>query len=49
MNYRDRSRIQSENVKIASNVTEKVLSTVFIKFAVEKALMLEFYILYIAN
>ena len=36
-------------MKIASNVTEKKLSTVFSKFAVEKALMLEFNIAYIAN
>ena len=36
-------------MKIASNVTEKNLSTVFTKFAVEKALMLEFNIAYIAN
>ena len=36
-------------MKIASNVTEKKLSTVFSKFAVEKALMLEFYIAYIAK
>ena len=35
-------------MKIASNVTEKVLSTVLTKFAVEKA-MLEFNIAYIAN
>ena len=31
------------------NITEKKLSTVFSKFAVEKALMLEFDIAYIAN
>ena len=31
------------------NITEKKLSTVFNKFAVEKALMLEFDIVYIAN
>ena len=36
-------------MKIASNVTEKNLSAVFSKFAVEKALMLEFNIAYIAN
>ena len=36
-------------MKIASDVTEKKLSTVFSKFAVEKALMLEFNIVYIAN
>ena len=36
-------------MKIASNVTEKILSTVFSKFAVEKALMLEFNIAYVAN
>ena len=35
--------------KIASNVTEKILSTVFSKFVVEKALMPEFNIAYIAN
>ena len=36
-------------MKVASNATEKKLSTVFSKFAVEKALMLEFNIAYIAN
>ena len=36
-------------MKIASNVTEKILSTGFSIFAVEKALMLEFNIVYIAN
>ena len=36
-------------MKIASNVTEKNLSTVFSKFSVEKALMLEFDIAYIGN
>ena len=36
-------------MKIASNVTEKKLSTVFSNFAVEKALMLEFNFSYIAN
>ena len=36
-------------MKIASNLTEKKLSTVCSKFAVEKALMLEFNIAYIAN
>ena len=36
-------------MKIASNVTEKNLSTVFSKFVAEKALMLEFNIAYIAN
>ena len=36
-------------MKIASDVTEKKLSTVFSKFAVEKALMLEFNTAYIAN
>ena len=36
-------------MKIVSNVTEKFLSTVFSKFVAEKALMLEFYIAYIAN
>ena len=36
-------------MKIASNVTEKILSTVFSKFVVEKAVMLEFNIAYIAN
>ena len=36
-------------MKIASNVTEKKLSTVCTKFAVKKALMLEFNIAYIAN
>ena len=35
-------------MKIASDVTEKILSTVFSKF-VEKVLMLEFNIAYIAN
>ena len=34
---------------MASNVTEKILSTAFSKFSVEKALMLEFNIAYIAN
>ena len=34
---------------MASNVTEKSSRTVFSKFAVEKALMLEFNIAYIAN
>ena len=36
-------------MKKGSNVTEKNLSTVFSQFAVEKALMLEFNIAYIAN
>ena len=36
-------------MQIASNVTEKNLSTAFSKFAVEKSLMLEFIIAYIAN
>ena len=36
-------------MKIASRVTEKVLSTVFTKFAAGKALMLESNIAYIAN
>ena len=36
-------------MKIASNVTEKILSTVLCKFAVERPLMLEFNIAYIAN
>ena len=36
-------------MKIASNVTAKILSTAFRTFAVEKALMLEFNIAYIAN
>ena len=36
-------------MKIASNVTEKILSTAFSKFVTEKALMLEFNITYIAN
>ena len=36
-------------MKIVSNVNEKILSTVFSKFVVEKALMLEFNIAYIAN
>ena len=36
-------------MKIASNVIEKNLSKVFSKFAVEKALMLELNIAYIAN
>ena len=36
-------------MKIASDVTEKKLSAVFSKFAVEKALMLEFNNAYIAN
>ena len=36
-------------MQIASNTTEKMLSTVFSKFSVEKALMLEFDIAYIAN
>ena len=36
-------------MKIASNVTEKILSTVFRKFVVEKALMPEFNIAYIPN
>ena len=36
-------------MKIASNATEKILSTVFSKFSAEKALMLEFDIAYIAN
>ena len=35
--------------KNSISVTEKNLSTVFSKFAVEKALMLEFNIAYIAN
>ena len=36
-------------MKIASNVTEKNLRTLFCKLAVEKGLMLEFNIAYIAN
>ena len=36
-------------MKIASNVTAKKLSIVFSKFVVEKALMLEFNIAYIAS
>ena len=36
-------------MKIASNVTEKKLSTVFSNFVVEKALMPEFNFAYIAN
>ena len=36
-------------MKIALILTEKNLSTVFSTFAVEKALMLEFNIAYIAN
>ena len=36
-------------MKIAPNVTEKILSTVFSKFSEEKALFLEFNIAYIAN
>ena len=36
-------------MKITSNVTEKNLSTVFCKFAEEKALMVEFNIAYIAK
>ena len=36
-------------MKIASNVTEKILSTVFRKFVAEKALMPEFNIAYITN
>ena len=36
-------------MKIASNLTENILSTVFSKFAAEKALMLEFNTAYIAN
>ena len=37
-------------MKIASNnVTEQILSTVFSKFSVEKAFMLEFNMAYIAN
>ena len=36
-------------MKIASNVIEKILSTVFRKFVVEKAFMLGFNIEYIAN
>ena len=36
-------------MKIASNVTDKVWSTVFSKFVEEKAIMLECNISYIAN
>ena len=36
-------------MEIASNVTEKILSTVFSKFAEEKALMLECNTAYIAS
>ena len=36
-------------MKKASNVTEKFSSTVFSKFAVKKALMLEFNIAYVAS
>ena len=36
-------------MKIVSNVTEKILSTVFSNFVAEKALMLEFNIAYIAS
>ena len=36
-------------MKIVSNVNEKILSTVFSKFVVENALMLEFDIAYIGN
>ena len=36
-------------MKIASNVTEKILSIIFSKFVVKKALMLEFNIAFIAN
>ena len=36
-------------MKIASNVTEKILSAVFSKSVVEKALMLEFSFGYVAN
>ena len=36
-------------MEIASNVTEKILSTVFSKFSEEKALMLECNTAYIAN
>ena len=36
-------------MKIVPNVTEKILSIVFSKFAEEKALMLECNIAYIAN
>ena len=36
-------------MKIASNATEKNLRTVFSKLALEKALILEFDIAYIAN
>ena len=44
------SNLKAEKFKFKnSNLTEKKLSTVFSKFAVEKALMLEFNIAYIAN
>ena len=36
-------------MKLVSNVTEKNLSTLFSKFDVEKALILEFHIAYVAN
>ena len=36
-------------MKIASNITEEILSTVFREFAVEKALRLEYNIAYTAN
>ena len=36
-------------MKIASNVTDEILSTVVGKFAKEKAFMLQYNILYIAN
>ena len=36
-------------MKIVSNVTDKVLSTVFSEFAEEKTFMLEYNISYIAN
>ena len=36
-------------MKIASNVTDEILSTVFSKFAKEKAFMLECNTAYIAN
>ena len=44
------SNLKAEKFKFKnSNLTEKKLSTVFSKFAVEKALMLEFYVAYTAS
>ena len=44
------SNLKAEKFKFKnSNLTEKKLSTVFSKFAVEKALMLEYNIAYTAN